>query len=99
MRSTLDETADDANETAQVVEAWQSGDTVKLEKLLREGSQDSPELYQKLTTDRNRRWLPKITQMLNADGNYLVVVGALHLIGHDGVIDLLQRSGYTAIQH
>jgi len=27
-----------------------------------------------------------------------VIVGALHLIGHDGVIDLLQRQGYTAVQ-
>ena len=98
MRSTLDETAD-AHETAQVVQAWEAGDVAALEKLLREGSQDSPELYQKLTTDRNRRWLPKITQMLNADGNYLVVVGALHLIGHDGVIELLQRSGYSPVQH
>jgi uncharacterized protein len=99
MRSTLEETADEGNETAQVVQAWQSGDTVKLEKLLREGSQDSPALFQQLTVDRNRRWLPRITQMLNADGNYLVVVGALHLVGHDGVIDLLQRGGYNPVQH
>ncbi len=98
MRSTLDETAD-ATETARVVQAWEAGDTAALEKLMREGSRDSPALYQQLTTDRNRRWLPKITQMLNSDGNYLVVVGALHLIGHDGVIDLLQRSGYSPVQH
>jgi uncharacterized protein len=98
MNSTLQETADDANETAQVVRAWQSGDTQQLERLLREGSADSPELFQKLTVDRNRRWLPRLTQMLGDDRNYLVVVGALHLIGHDGVVDLLQREGYTAVQ-
>ncbi|HEX4377433.1 MAG TPA: TraB/GumN family protein [Steroidobacteraceae bacterium] len=98
MRSTLDETAD-AHETAQVVQAWEAGDTAALERLLSEGSRDSPQLYQMLTTDRNRRWLPKITQMLNADSNYLVVVGALHLIGHDGVIEMLQRSGYNPVQH
>jgi uncharacterized protein YbaP (TraB family) len=36
---------------------------------------------------------------LSEDQNYLVIVGALHLIGHDGVIALLQRQGYIAVQH
>jgi hypothetical protein len=52
-----------------------------------------------LTTDRNRRWLPRIVQLLNGDDNYLVVVGALHLIGHDGMVELLQRQGFAPIQH
>jgi uncharacterized protein YbaP (TraB family) len=99
LKSTLDDAATEVSDTGRVVQAWEQGDTARLEQLLREGSKDSPELYQRLTIDRNRRWLPKITQMLNDDTNYLVVVGALHLIGHDGVIDLLQRSGYTAVQH
>jgi uncharacterized protein len=98
VRSTLENSQSDLDETDQVVKAWQNGDTVKLEQLLREGSHDSPELYRMLTIDRNRKWLPKITQLLNEDSNYLIVVGALHLIGHDGVIDLLRRSGYTAVQ-
>ena len=49
-------------------------------------------------TERNRRWLPKITQLLTGDDNCLVIVGALHLIGHDGLIEMLQRQGYTALQ-
>lgn len=99
VRSTLDENDANLTETNQVVHAWQEGDTAKLEQLLRADSRDSPELYRKLTIDRNRKWLPRITQMLNEDDNYLIIVGALHLIGHDGVIDLLQRGGYAAIQH
>jgi uncharacterized protein YbaP (TraB family) len=99
MRSTLDEVDSEADETEQLVHAWQHGDTAKLEQLLREATHDSPELFRKLTVDRNRRWLPKITQMLNDDSNYLIVVGALHLIGHDGLVDLLQHNGYTLIQH
>jgi uncharacterized protein len=99
LRSTLEDSATAEKETDAVVRAWQRGDTVKLEQLLREGSNESPELYRLLTTERNRRWLPKITQLLNGDDNYLVIVGALHLIGHDGVIELLQRQGYTPVQH
>jgi uncharacterized protein YbaP (TraB family) len=98
LRTTLEDSASVQSETDAVVRAWQHGDTAKLEQLLREGTNESPELYRLLTTERNRRWLPKITQLLSADDNYLVIVGALHLIGHDGVIDLLQRQGYTAVQ-
>jgi len=99
LRSTLDDSASAETETDAVVRAWQRGDTVKLEQLLRQGTQDSPELYRLLTTDRNRRWLPKIVALLNGEDNCLVVVGALHLIGHDGVIDLLQRQGFAPQQH
>ncbi|MGO9593378.1 MAG: TraB/GumN family protein [Steroidobacteraceae bacterium] len=98
LRSTLQDSATAESEADAVVQAWQRGDTVKLEQLLREETNESPELYRLLTTERNRRWLPKITQLLNGDDNYLVIVGALHLIGHDGVIELLQRQGYTAVQ-
>jgi uncharacterized protein YbaP (TraB family) len=99
LRSTLEDDAGAESETEAVVRAWQRGDTVKLEQLLREGTQDSPELYRLLTTDRNRRWLPKIVALLNGDDNCLVIVGALHLIGHDGVIDLLQHQGFSPLQH
>jgi len=99
VRSMLDESSTDVKETDKIVSAWQNGDSAKLEQLLREGSKDSPELYRRLTIDRNRKWLPRIEQMLHENENYLVIVGALHLIGNDGVIDLLQRDGYTPVQH
>jgi uncharacterized protein YbaP (TraB family) len=99
LRSTLQDSAGAESESNAVVSAWQHGDTVKLEQLLREGSKESPDLYRLLTTERNRRWLPKITQLFNGDDNYLVIVGALHLIGHDGVIELLRRQGFSPVQH
>jgi uncharacterized protein YbaP (TraB family) len=99
MRSTLDNFKSDLKDTDRVVRAWQDGDTVKLEQLLREGTHDSPELYRMLTTDRNRKWLPKITQLLDDNYNYLIIVGALHLIGDDGVIELLRQHGYEPVQH
>ncbi|HEY4973140.1 MAG TPA: TraB/GumN family protein, partial [Steroidobacteraceae bacterium] len=99
LRSTLQDSDSAASESDAVVRAWQHGDTAKLEQLLREGTRDSPELYRLLTTDRNRRWLPKITALLNGDDNYLVIVGALHLIGHDGVVELLQHQGFNPVQH
>jgi len=99
MRSTLDEMDSGVKEVNQVIAAWQHGDTEKLEQLLKEATQESPELFRKLTTDRNRTWLPRIEHMLDDNNNYLVVVGAMHLIGRDGVVDLLQHDGYRVVQH
>lgn len=82
-----------------IVSAWRRGDTKVLEKLLAEGLEEFPDLYSKLTTDRNRKWLPKITGLLDDERDYLVVVGALHLVGEDGIVELLRRQGYDVVQH
>ena len=38
---------------------------------------------------RNRKWLPKIEALLDDDRDYLVVVGTLHFVGRDGLLELL----------
>ena len=41
-------------------------------------------------------WLPQLRRMLDAAGtdDTLVVVGALHLLGKDGLVQQLQAKGY-----
>ena len=63
-------------------------------KILQEGFDEYPDLYRPLTVDRNRQWLPHIEQLLDDSEDYLVVVGALHLVGQESVIDLLERKGH-----
>ena len=46
---------------------------------------------------RNRQWLPKIEALLNEDRDYLVVVGALHFVGRDGLLALLKSHGHKAV--
>jgi uncharacterized protein YbaP (TraB family) len=99
LRTSLEDSANDERETGEVVRAWQSGDTAELERLLREGSKDSPALYSELTTGRNHKWLPRIDQMLAEHEDYLIVVGALHLVGRDGLVELLRAQGYAVVQH
>jgi hypothetical protein len=55
-----------------------------------------PKLYQHIDVDRNDAWVPKIAQRLTAPGrdDTLVVVGALHLLGSDGVVEKLRVKGY-----
>jgi hypothetical protein len=94
--TSLDTAAADIDAT---IAAWQQGDTQALEKLLNEDFKDFPDLRRRLTVDRNRRWLEKIVPMLNDNQDYLVVVGALHLVGAGGLIDLLQKQGWQVTQH
>jgi uncharacterized protein len=99
LRTALKDEEDKPNETDELFQAWQRGDTAALEKLLQQGADESPGIFRLLTVDRNRKWLPKITQLLNDDTDYLVVVGALHLVGRFGLVDLLQSQGFVLTQH
>jgi hypothetical protein len=58
-----------------------------------EDFQNFPRLYHALVTDRNRRWMPQIERLLKADQNYLVIVGALHLVGDGGLLQLARADG------
>lgn len=78
--------------------AWRDGDLARLDKLSREEMQEkTPQTYRIVNTERNDAWLPQIQQMLDGQkkGDTLVVVGALHLLGTDGVIEKLRAKGYT----
>jgi uncharacterized protein YbaP (TraB family) len=56
---------------------------------------DYPQLYQRINSDRNDAWLPKLEPWLqDGQGGTLVVVGALHLLGSDGVVEKLKAKGY-----
>ena len=77
--------------------AWLAGDASAIERLLVDSAKDSPAIHQALFIDRNKRWVPKIEACLAA-GRCMVVVGAGHLVGTDGLVDLLSRRGYRLIQ-
>jgi len=98
LRATLKDLDTEGSDAAVMVGAWQRGDSVELERLMRKESASNPELFRMLTTERNRRWLPKIVDMLREDHDYLVIVGALHLVGNDGLVALLQSRGFQVEQ-
>ena len=57
-----------------------------------------PVIYKKFLTDRNERWVPKIEEQLRSGKDVFVVVGAGHLVGTNGVVELLKKKGYTVPQ-
>ena len=77
-------------------DTWRSGDA---DVLWQEMGVDMharfPALYARINAGRNTEWLPKLEQMLAQPGEILVVVGALHLVGPDGVVERLTAKGYT----
>jgi uncharacterized protein YbaP (TraB family) len=94
---------EDAERTAQEVErmiaAWRSGDTANLDRLLADGMEKYPGVYRPLTVERNRKWIAQIERLLDDPDDHLVIVGALHLVGDESVIDLLEKKGYAIKQH
>jgi len=81
----------------ELIAAWRAGDLRALEKAYLEESAKSPELYDALLGVRNRKWLPKIEALLKEEQDYLVVVGALHYVGRDGLLALLKKDGFKAV--
>lgn len=77
---------------------WRAGRVDEVEALLAEGFAAFPRLYAKLVVDRNRRWLPQIEALLAGDQRAFVAVGALHLVGDQGVVELLRGKGYQVEQ-
>ena len=98
LRETLEEMDLLEKSADRIVQAWFKGDTSLLEESLLAGMHQYPELYPKLILERNRRWLPQIEQMIKQGGNTLIIVGAAHLVGKDGVVELLKQRGYTVEQ-
>jgi hypothetical protein len=83
----------------QLLDAWRRGDTATLARTLSEEFAEFPQLYRPLTEDRNRAWVDQLTPLLDDRDDYLVVVGALHLVGRNSVVDLLRKRGYRVTQH
>jgi uncharacterized protein YbaP (TraB family) len=55
---------------------------------------DYPELYQQVLVERNNNWLPQIEAFLKTPETELILVGALHLAGNDGLLAQLRQRGY-----
>jgi hypothetical protein len=79
----------------QMSSAWKIGDIKKLEELfISELETEFPELNKIILVDRNISWMPDIEKFLKTPETEFVLVGVAHLVGEDGVLELLKKSGY-----
>jgi len=93
----------DLAETADVMEgmigAWRSGDSQELSELFVDDMMvEAPALYDSLLLQRNLKWIPQIDSMLQDADTEFVLVGAAHIVGENGLLDLLSQQGYEINQ-
>ena len=98
LRSTLEELNVKGSELSTVVAAWQRGDATSIERGVTDDLKKYPAAYKSLIVDRNNSWMPQIEKCLARTTPCMVVVGAAHLVGPDGLLTLLQRKGYRIEQ-
>jgi uncharacterized protein YbaP (TraB family) len=97
----LFDTAKGKLELDNLHQLWKAGDTKNFERqIVAKMQREYPDLYQSINVARNNAWLPKLQGLLDADNeaDALVVVGALHLVGPDGLVQLLKAKGYKVEQ-
>ena len=93
----------DLTETGNVIDgmigAWRSGDAQGLSELFVEDMKvEAPALYDTLLLERNLKWIPRINRMLQDADTEFVLVGAAHIVGENGLLDLLSQEGYEINQ-
>jgi len=88
-------------ELGKLTQAWTSGDTKAMESILTRSVSEDRRLsfiLEKLIYERNRKMVSKIEDYLKEKETYFVIVGAGHLVGNRGIIEILQGKGYLVEQ-
>jgi uncharacterized protein len=98
LAQTLKELETELASVGKLADAWKTGDAPTVERIVQAELKAEPQMYQRLLVDRNKAWLPKIEALFTRRGHALVVVGAAHLVGPDGIIAMLKARGYTVEQ-
>lgn len=89
------DSAGDGEQVRRLHQAWRRGDAQTLwTDMAQDMRRHYPALYRSINIERNDRWVPLLERYLRGRGTTLVIVGALHLLGSDGVVEKLRARGY-----
>jgi len=81
-------------------DAWKSGDDNAM-KIMFQADFEQPgakAMYQAIFDDRNINMTKKISENIKANKSLFVVVGAGHIIGEQGIVELLKKEGFKLVQ-
>ena len=98
LRQTLKDLEVIEKDAANLVKYWKNGDVKKLDSFITVSLKDFPELYNRWFTSRNKRWLVEIKKLIGKNENVFIVVGAGHLVGRDGLVEILKKQNYNIRQ-
>ncbi len=88
-------------ELDKLVKAWSVGDDKGIESIMTKSLKEDKRLtpvYEKLVIERNKKMASKIEDYLKEKETYFVIVGAGHLVGSQGIIELLKSKGFVVEQ-
>ena len=91
---TLAELSTVAGEYEKMIQAWKQGDLSALHAMLFREAEKHPDLMNLFLTARNLVWIDKLDAMLHRGEKAMVLVGAAHLTGDAGLIELLKKRGH-----
>jgi len=98
--SAIEEFDHSEDATHCLIKTWKAGDIEKLNEFA-QLTEMSEEFEKSFLTDRNLDWaqqLAKPSWSKEKKGTFLMVVGSLHLVGENSVLDLLQQDGFKVTQ-
>ena len=95
------ETGKAVDQVTGMFNAWSSGDPALLELVVKkanEGMAMTEALDEKMLYGRNPGMLTKIEGFLAGDQVHFVAIGAMHLVGNRGLVEMLKAKGYAMKQ-
>lgn len=98
LSQSIDELGDVRTQMNAMLDAWKHGDEKTLRRTAFRQMEQSPELYKAMILDRNRRFAAGIERLLTEKRDFLVIVGAGHLVGPDSVLRMLRKDGHRSKQ-
>lgn len=98
LAETLNELATQKSAVTTLADAWKAGDAGTIERIVLQDLRSDERLYQRMLVDRNRDWMPKLEALAAGGRRPLVVVGAAHLVGPHGLLEMLKARGFTIEQ-
>jgi len=94
LASSIDTSTDPLDSPQALYRAWRNNDVEAIVALSADMHKHYPAIYERLLAARNRAWTPRLVEMLGESAPQLIVVGAAHLVGPDGLIAALKAKGY-----
>jgi len=98
LAESLKEMSTEKASVTKLTDAWKTGDAAAVERIVLSDLKTDRFLYQRLLVERNKNWLPKIEALFANKTRALVLVGAAHLVGPDGLVTMLKAKGYKVEQ-
>ncbi|UUV21535.1 TraB/GumN family protein [Paenimyroides aestuarii] len=91
----LKELANDGfSSTKEMVEFYKAQNIEGLYELMKKNSYMTDSVYNEILTKRNHNWMQEMPQLMKNQSVFFAV-GAGHLSGSNGVLELLKKEGYT----